>query len=253
MKIIIKYILLILISFLFVSCAKTPYTKRSQFIMMDVNQEMRLGLQEAKKILKSEKISRDRRKTAMVKRVGKKIAKVSAQNNFKWEFFLIDKDILNAFCLPGGKVFVYKGIFKAVKNEDQLAVVMGHEIAHALARHGAERMSMVQLSNIGKNILTKTLGGSKYANIANIAYGMTQNYGLVLPYSRKFEYEADEIGLYLMTKAGYNPKEAIKFWQNMRKLKNGNNPPTFLSTHPADYNRIKKLKKLIPKALKYYK
>ncbi len=191
---------------------------------------------------------------AHVQRVGKRIAKAAAQPGYKWQFFVIEKDQLNAFCLPGGKVFVYTGLFKAVQNEDQLAVVMGHEIAHAIARHGAERMSMMQLGRMGKEIAAKTLGGGQYSQAINQAYGVGETYGMVLPFSRKFEYEADEIGLYLMTKAGYNPNEAVRFWDNMRRLKQGSKtPPEFLSTHPADLNRIKRIRSLIPIAQKNYR
>ena len=222
--------------------------------MFSPSQELQMGYQSAQQILKNERISNDRRINALVQKVGQRIAKAAAQPGYKWQFFVIEKDQLNAFCLPGGKVFVYTGLFKAVQNEDQLAVVMGHEIAHAIARHGAERMSMIQLGRMGKEIASQTLGGGKYAQIINQAYGAGETYGMVLPFSRKFEYEADEIGLYLMTKAGYNPKEAVKFWDNMRRLKEGTkNPPEFLSTHPADINRIRKIQSLIPKALQHYR
>ncbi len=254
MKSIIKLLLLGLTIAVFIACSKTPYTNRKQMVMFSPQQELQMGYQSAQQILKTERISNDRRINALVQRVGQKIAKAAAQPGYKWQFFVIEKDMLNAFCLPGGKVFVYTGLFKAVQNEDQLAVVMGHEIAHAIARHGAERMSMIQLGRMGKEIASQTLGGGKYAQIINQAYGAGETYGMVLPFSRKFEYEADEIGLYLMTKAGYNPNEAVKFWDNMRRLKQGTrNPPEFLSTHPADINRIKKIQSLIPKALQHYR
>lgn len=254
MKSIVKILLLGLIVAVFIACSKTPYTNRKQMVMFSPQQELQMGYQSAQEILKTERISNDRRINALVQRVGQKIARAAAQPGYKWQFFVIEKDMLNAFCLPGGKVFVYTGLFKAVQNEDQLAVVMGHEIAHAIARHGAERMSMIQLGRMGKEIASKTLGGGKYAQVINQAYGAGETYGMVLPFSRKFEYEADEIGLYLMTKAGYDPYQAVKFWDNMRKLKQGTrNPPEFLSTHPADINRIRKISSLIPKALKHYK
>jgi predicted Zn-dependent protease len=254
MRYIVKIVLLSLILSIFTSCSKTPYTNRKQMVIFSPQQELQMGYQSAQQILQHEKVSNDRRINALVQRVGKRIANAAAQPGYKWQFFVIDKDQLNAFCLPGGKVFVYTGLFKAVQNEDQLAVVIGHEVAHAIARHGAERMSMIQLGRMGKEIASKTLGGGKYAQVINQAYGAGETYGMVLPFSRKFEYEADEIGLYLMTKAGYNPNEALKFWDNMRRLKQGmKNPPEFLSTHPADINRIKKIQALIPKALQHYK
>jgi len=254
MKSIVKFLLLVLTVAVFIACSKTPYTNRKQMVMFSPAQELQMGFQSAQQILKTERLSNDRRINTLVQRVGQKIARAAAQPGYKWQFFVIEKDQLNAFCLPGGKVFVYTGLFKAVQNEDQLAVVIGHEVAHAIARHGAERMSMIQLGRMGKQIASKTIGGGQYAQIINQAYGAGETYGLVLPFSRKFEYEADEIGLYLMTKAGYNPKEAITFWDNMRRLKQGSrNPPEFLSTHPADINRIRKIQSLIPKALQHYR
>ncbi len=254
MKSIVKLLFLGLTIAIFSACSKTPYTNRQQVVIFSPSQELQMGYQSAQEILKKERISNDRRINALVQRVGKKIAKAAAQPGYKWQFFVIDKDQLNAFALPGGKVFVYTGLFKAVQNEDQLAVVMGHEVAHAIARHGAERMSMIQLGRMGKEIASKTLGGGKYAGVINQAYGVGETYGMVLPFSRKFEYESDEIGLYLMAKAGYNVNEAVRFWDNMRKLKQGSaNPPEFLSTHPADLNRIRRIQSLIPKANKYYR
>lgn len=254
MKTIVQITLFISAILLFIACSKTPYTNRQQMIIFSPQEELQMGYQSAQEVLKTEKISNDRRITTLVNRVGQRIAKAAAQPDYKWQFFVIEKDQLNAFCLPGGKVFVYTGLFKAVQNEDQLAVVMGHEIAHAIARHGAERVSMMQLGNIGKEIASQTLGGGQYKNVIDQAYGIGSTYGVVLPFSRKFEYEADEIGLYLMTKAGYNPREAVTFWDNMRRLKEGSqNPPEFLSTHPADTNRIKQIQQLIPVAERNYR
>ena len=255
MKKIIQLFALAFIAIYFSAClASTPYTHRKQLVLFSPQQEMQMGYQSAQQILKKERLSRDPRLNAVVQRVGKRIAAAAAQPNYKWQFFVIDKDVLNAFCLPGGKVFVYKGLFRAVQNEDQLAVVIGHEVAHAIARHGAERMSMMQLGRMGKTIAAQTISGGKYAGAINKAYGSVEGVGLVLPFSRKFEYEADEIGLYLMTKAGYNPREALTFWDNMRRLSAGKRkPPEFLSTHPADINRIRKIQQRIPVALKNYR
>jgi predicted Zn-dependent protease len=254
MKRLFKLLFASLMAFYLGGClAQTPYTHRKQLVMFSPAQEMQMGLQSARAILQKEPLSRDPRLNAIVQRVGRKLAAAANKPEYQWEFFVIDKDVLNAFCLPGGKVFVYKGLFRAVENEDQLAVVLGHEIAHALARHGAERMSLMQLGRLGKTIAAKTISGGKYAGAINQAYGNFEGVGLVLPFSRKFEYEADEIGLYLMTQAGYNPYEAIKFWDNMRRLSAGKRkPPEFLSTHPADRNRIKKLQREIPIAIKKY-
>ena len=252
---IIQLLTLAFISIYFSAClASAPYTNRKQLVLVSPQQEMKMGYQSAQQILKKERLSRDPQLNAMVQRVGQRIAQAADQPNYKWQFFVIDKDVLNAFCLPGGKIFVYKGLFRAVKNEDQLAVVMAHEVAHAIARHGAERMSMMQLGRMGKTVAGQVISGGKYAGAINKAYGSVEGVGLVLPFSRKFEYEADEIGLYLMTKAGYNPREALNFWDNMRRLSAGTKkPPEFLSTHPADANRIKKIQERIPVAEKHYK
>ncbi len=253
MKKILKIILFSTIVYSFIACSKTPYTHRNQVVMFSPQQELQMGYQAAKEILQKEPLSRNRQLNAVVQKVGKKIARAAAQPNYKWEFFVIEKDQLNAFCLPGGKVFVYSGLFKAVQNEDQLAVVIAHEVAHAIARHGAERMSITQLGRMGASVAAG-MAGPQYGGLVKQAYGVTEGIGIVLPFSRKFEYEADEIGLYLMTKAGYNPNEALKFWSNMRRLSaNSRKPPEFLSTHPADINRIKRIQKLIPKAQKHYK
>jgi len=253
-KIVFRLLFLSLSFFIISGCSKTPYTNRNQVVIFSPQQELQMGYQSAQEILKKERVSNDPRLNAIVRKVGTKIARAAAQPGYQWQFFVIDKDVPNAFCLPGGKVFVYSGLFRAVQNEDQLATVIGHEVAHAIARHGAERMSMIELGRMGKQIATQAIGGGKYTNIINQAYGAGETFGLVLPFSRKFEYEADEIGLYLMTKAGYDPREALRFWQNMMRLtQNTKKPPEFLSTHPADQHRIERLKKLIPKALKYYR
>jgi predicted Zn-dependent protease len=240
----IVFILLVIL-FGFVGCQKTPYTDRSQLVLYSYNEEMQMGETGSKDILKKEKLSRDKKKIDMVKRVGQRIAKV-ANTNYNWEFHVIEKDMLNAFCLPGGKVFVYEGIFKAAKNEDQLATVMSHEIAHALARHGVERMSMGQLASIGK-VAVGEAAGLRGNEAFDMAFGIGAQYGLMLPYSRSFEYEADEIGIHLMKKAGYNTNEAVNFWKNMKAQKNGNQPVEFMSTHPADDNRIANIKRIIAK------
>ena len=242
------------ITLFFIACSKTPYTNRKQLVIFSPQQELQMGYQSAKEILKRERLSRDPRLNAIVKKVGMNIARAAAQPGYKWQFFVIDKDVPNAFCLPGGKVFVYSGLFRAVENEDQLATVIAHEVAHAIARHGAERMSMIQLGRMGKQIAAQAIGGGKYTGLINQAYGAGETFGMVLPFSRKFEYEADEIGIYLMTKAGYDPRQALRFWQNMMRLsKNSRKPPEFLSTHPTDQHRIERIRKLIPKALKYYR
>jgi len=255
MKIIQKIILSAILALLFISCTKAPITGRSQFIMVDQAQEMQLGLQSAKKILQTQKISRDPVKNAMVQRVGKKIANITGQKNYKWEFFVIDNNKeANAFCLPGGKVFVYTGLFKYIANDAELASVMGHEIGHALARHGAERMSSGMLAQTGGQVLQSVMvGQGNPQNTAMVmgAFGIGTQLGVMLPHSRTQEYEADHIGLVLMAKAGYNPNSALTFWTKFSK--SGQTPPEYLSSHPAPANRIATIKKLIPQVMPIYR
>lgn len=229
-------------------CATAPVTNRSQFIMVSTQEEVSMGATEAQKVVKSSKISTDRALQERIKRIGNRIAAVSGRSDFAWEFTVIDDATPNAFCLPGGKVFFYTGILKLTQNDDQIAAVMGHEIAHALARHGAERMSMQMASNVGAQVLATALGvPAEYQDLYAQAYGITSQVGLILPYSRKFEHEADQIGVYLMWKAGYDPNQALRFWENMARVsKSGQKPPAFLSTHPADEERIKAIREYIP-------
>jgi len=242
-----KLLSTVLVGLLLVGCTKTPLTNRTQFMMISPDQEMALGATEAKKVVETSKISTDKKLQDRVKRIGEKIAAVSGRSDFAWEFTVIQDDTPNAFCLPGGKVFFYTGILKITENDDQIATVMGHEIAHALARHGAERMSMQSASNIGAQVLAAALNvPAQYQNLYAQAYGVTSQVGLILPYSRKFEHEADQIGVYLMYKAGYNPAQALKFWENMAGLsKSSQKPPAFLSTHPADDERIREIREYI--------
>lgn len=242
-----KLLSTILVGLLLVGCTKTPVTNRTQFMMISPDQEMALGATEAKKVVEISKVSTDKKLQDRVKRIGERIAAVSGRSDFAWEFTVIDDATPNAFCLPGGKVFFYTGILKITENDDQIATVMGHEIAHALARHGAERMSMQSASNIGAQVLAAALNvPAQYQNLYAQAYGVTSQVGLILPYSRKFEHEADQIGVYLMYKAGYNPAQALKFWENMARLsKSSQKPPAFLSTHPADDERIREIREYI--------
>ena len=242
-----KLLSAVLVGLLLVGCTKTPVTNRTQFMMISPDQEMALGATEANKVVETSKVSTDKKLQDRVKRIGERIAAVSGRSDFAWEFTVIQDDTPNAFCLPGGKVFFYTGILKITENDDQIATVMGHEIAHALARHGAERMSMQSASNIGAQVLAAALNvPAQYQNLYAQAYGVTSQVGLILPYSRKFEHEADQIGVYLMWKAGYNPAQALKFWENMARLsKSSQKPPAFLSTHPADDERIREIREYI--------
>jgi len=248
-----------ILALLFIGCTKAPITGRSQFIMVSPQQELALGFESAKKVLETEKISSDPQKNAMVKRIGQRIAQIASNQypvakNFNWEFFVIDNnEEANAFCLPGGKVFVYTGLFKYVANDDELAAVMGHEIGHALARHGAERMSAGQAQQIGGQLLGAVMQGR--GNPANTAmamqaFGIGTQLGVMLPHSRTQEYEADHIGLVLAAKSGYNPRSALSFWEKFGA--SGETPPEYLSTHPAPTNRIAQIKALLPKTIPMY-
>ncbi len=249
---IVRKFLLAFFIFLLTACSHTPYTGRKQLILLSPSQEIQMGLQAKRQILSHQKISHDPRLNAMVRRVGSRIAQAANQPNYKWEFYVIDSPQVNAFCLPGGKIFVYTGLFKVVKNDNELAIVLGHEVAHAIARHGAERVSMMELGDIAKQIALKK-AGPRYQNMINQAYGIGANYGIFLPFSRKFEYEADEIGLYLAAKAGYDPRVAIEFWNKMRAMsQNMRKPPEFASTHPSDIHRIQRLRAIMPRAVAIY-
>jgi len=249
---ILKVLFSVFIAFVFTACTHSPYTHRNQLILISPAQEMQMGYRSEQEILRKSSINHDPRLNAMVRRVGQNIARVANQPNYRWSFHVINGKQINAFCLPGGKVFVYTGLLKIVDNESQLATVIAHEVAHAIARHGAERLSMMQLGDLGRKLAIKA-AGARYQNVINQVYGVGANYGVFLPYSRRFEYEADEIGLYLMAKAGYDPREAIKFWEKMlQATRNMRKPPEFASTHPSDINRIRRLQALLPKAMQYY-
>ncbi|MDE5602352.1 MAG: M48 family metallopeptidase, partial [Helicobacter sp.] len=178
-------------------------------------------------------------------RVGWRIANASKREDFKWEFYLIEEEQKNAFCLPGGKVFVYTGLMNIIENDDELAVVMSHEIAHALLRHGGERMSMQTLTQLGGNILGAIVGAQVpgYSSLINQAYNLGSNVGVILPFSRAHELEADKLGILLVQKAGYNPQAALRFWQKMSE--DGNKGSDFFSTHPSDSKRIEAIQNLL--------
>lgn len=232
-------LLFLLAAFLIAGCAQAPVTGRSQFIIISNDQEMALGLSESEKIKKASTLSTDKAQVERVRRIGERIAAVSGREDFNWEFNVIVSDDVNAFCLPGGKVFFYTGILKLTENDDQIATVMGHEIAHALARHGAERLSMQTASDLGAQVLAVALDiPPQYQGLYSQAYGISTQVGVMLPYSRQHEHEADQIGVYLMWKAGFDPNEAVTFWKRMQKAGEGKAPPEFLSTHPSDQSRI---------------
>ena len=240
---------------LLIGCAKAPITGRTQLIMVSPQQEQAMGFQTEKEILKKEKLSTDKALVARVERVGMRIAKATGIEK-DWKFYVIDKhDVPKAFCLANGHVFVYSGIMKYVDNDAQLATVIAHEIGHAIAHHVAEQVSVAMMTNLAATAAAAAIQHNVKSSTEQAAYmaalGLGANVGVVLPYSRMMESEADHIGLMLMAKACYDPREALKFWEKFAKK--GKEPIVYLSTHPSSSQRIADLKKLMPKAMKIYR
>jgi predicted Zn-dependent protease len=240
---------------LILACQTVPLTGRSQLILMSEQEELSLGVQAYQQVLKEAKLSQDPKVNEMVKRVGIKLAQVSERADYEWEFNAVEDDkMVNAFALPGGKVAVYTGLLPITRDETGLAVVLAHEIGHAIARHGAERISTQKLAQLGEIGLIVALGGKDPQTVKAIdtAYGIGAGVGVLLPFSRQHESEADHIGLILMAKAGYPPQTAVEFWQRMLEAKKDNKaPPEFLSTHPSDERRIKQIQDWLPEVSQY--
>jgi predicted Zn-dependent protease len=235
-------------------CRSVPVTGRRQVVLMPESQEIQLGEQAYEQTLAEESISQNAELAEMVERVGRRIAAVSGKPEYDWEFRVIAKDVQNAFALPGGKVAIYEGILPICQSEAGVAVVMSHEIAHAIARHGGERMahqSGVKAVGWGLDAVAKKQTDGATAEMIMKGYGVTSKYGIVYPYSRKHESEADAIGLILMAKAGYDPSVAPEFWERFSKV-SGSKPHEWLSTHPADARRAADLRAMMPEAMKYY-
>lgn len=236
-------------------CRTTPITGRRQMLIVPESQEISLGLKAYEETLATEQPSDNVRWAKMVERVGRRIANVAGRPDYQWEFQLVESPEMNAFALPGGKVAIYEGILPVCVNEAGLAVVMSHEIAHALARHGGERMSQEYLvSGLGKVVNWAMQNRSAVAQQrVAAALGVASKYGVVLPYSRKHESEADHMGMILMAKAGYDPREAPLFWERFGQAQAaGEKPIEFLSTHPADARRASDLHSLLPDAMSHY-
>ncbi|UCF94066.1 MAG: M48 family metallopeptidase [Desulfobacterales bacterium] len=246
-------------------CAEVPLTHRKSLRLLPDAELMALSLQQYSEVLNKSKLSTDARKVRMVRQVGGRIARAAEAfltesgeqatlKNYQWEFNLIEDDkTVNAWVMPGGKASVYTGILPFTRDETGLAVVLGHEAAHAIADHGNERMSQGLLANMGGMALSVALAHNsrQTQDLFMAAFGLGANVGLLLPYSRLQESEADRIGLTLMARAGYDPRAAVPFWDRMNQ-KEGPRPPEFLSTHPAPQTRITDIKKYIPEALQYY-
>ncbi|MDD5139063.1 MAG: M48 family metallopeptidase [Verrucomicrobiales bacterium] len=239
-------------------CDTVPVTGRQQFNIMSTSQEAQLGLTSFNQLKKETPISKDPAANALVQKVGHRIAAVAGKDmpGAQWEFVVFESKEANAFCLPGGKVGVYTGILPITKDESGMATVIGHEVAHAVARHGGERMSEAMVLQTGGQILGTTLSGSdpRLQAAANVAYGLTSQVGVALPHSRAQESEADHIGLIYMAEAGYDPRMAVAFWQRFADFEKqqGGSTPAFLRTHPTDAKRIQQLQVWMPEALAQY-
>lgn len=235
-------------------CSTVPGTGRRQLLTMSEAEENQMGLTAYKEVLEKEPLSKNEKYRQMVERVGQRIAAVSNRPNFDWEFKVIESDTQNAFCLPGGKVAVYTGMLPVCQTEAGLAVVMSHEVAHAIARHGGERMSHKMAQTVGQQAVGRLLKNQdeQKQKIALTAFNVGSQYGAILPYSRKHELEADAIGLKLMAEAGYDPSVAPEFWDRFAQLKGAGGPVEFLSTHPADSRRSASLREQLPQAMDIY-
>lgn len=257
------YITVIL--FLLSGCGSVPVTGRKQMLLVSDQEVLTLSLQQYDEFIKSAPLSTNKQNTALVVKVGQNIAnavETYMKNNgyaseiadFSWEFNLVKSNDVNAFCMPGGKIVVYEGILPVTQNETGLAVVLGHEVAHAVAKHANERMSQQVMSQYGSAALGTVLSGSSATTQALGAtlYGLGSQYGVMLPFSRKQELEADKLGLIFMAMAGYDPAQAEGFWQRM-SANSGGSVAEFASTHPSDATRIKEIQENLPEAMKYYK
>lgn len=264
MKKIWKYAGILAVVAVLAACSTVPIIGRKQMNLLPESQLVSMSLTNYKQFLDTNQVVTNTANQKMVLQAGTKISaaveKFLKENgmedrlkDFKWEFNLVNDATPNAWCMPGGKVVFYSGILPICKDEQGVAVVMGHEIAHAVARHGNERMSqglIAQMGGMALDVATKEQP-EQTRNLFLTAYGMGSQVGVLLPYSRKHEYEADKLGLIFMVMAGYDANQAVLFWQRMSQLSSGTKTPEFLSTHPIDTKRIAELQKFIPEAEKY--
>ena len=237
-----------------VACARVEGTNRNRLLLTSASQENALGVQAYAEVKQQEKLSTDPDAIALVTRVGKRLAAAAPNEGFTYEFTVLDSPTVNAFCLPGGKVAVYTGILPWCQNEASLAAVLGHEIGHAIARHGGERMSQQMVQQVGTQaaaavMQAKGVTPTNQNLMLGLAGGLAQ-YGVLLPYSRAHELEADYLGLTYMAKAGYDPHEAVAFWKRFSAL--GGSTPALMSTHPSSPDRAKQMAEKMPEAEKLY-
>jgi predicted Zn-dependent protease len=247
----------LLVGLILISCYTNPQTRRKEFVLFTPQEEANLGFSSFAEIKSKTPVSSDAGQNELVTRVGQRIASVVELPYAQWEFVVFNEPgTVNAFCLPGGKVGVYSGILPVTQDEFGMATVLGHEISHAVARHGGERMTqslLVQLGGIGLQAALQNKP-AQTQQLAMAAYGIGSTVGIELPFSRKEEYEADEMGLIYMAKAGYDPRHAVEFWRRFKVMNDqqGGAPPEFLSTHPVDANRIAALEKKLPEAIRVF-
>ena len=253
-----KYLSIFCACLLLAGCSSVPLTGRKQLLLVSDQEVLSSSLTQYNDYMKTAKKTSSGSEASMVTRVGKKIAAATEQylrangmadeiKNFAWEFNLVKDNQVNAFCMPGGKIVVYEGLMDLVSSDDELAVVIGHEVAHAVAKHSNERLSQQIVAQYGAQILSAAVANKSAAvqNVASSVYGIGAQYGVMLPFSRKHESEADYMGLILMTIAGYNPDVAVGFWQKM-SAGSGGKTPEFMSTHPSDARRIADIQKELP-------
>jgi predicted Zn-dependent protease len=257
-----------LVAAMAVACSKNPITGRSQAKLLPESELQAMATSQYQQFLATNKVvsSTNNRDAEMVKRVGQRITTAVNQffaskgrsedlKGYNWEYNLVQDNAANAWCMPGGKIVVYTGLLPITQNEAALAAVVGHEVIHAVFYHGNERMSQGLLQQLGGVALSVAIADKPQAtqNLFLTAYGLGSQVGVLLPFSRKHELEADRYGLILTAMAGYNPREAVNLWRRMEAASQGNRPPEFLSTHPSEGTRIAQLEKYMPEALKYYK
>ncbi len=247
------------------ACATVPVTGRSQLSLISNAELIPMASQQYNEVIRKGPVSRNAEQTAMIRRVGVNIQKAVEQymadknmssqlSGFAWEFNLIDEPTVNAWCMPGGKVAFYTGILPICKDETGIAVVMGHEVAHAIANHGRERMSQQMVAQVGVQSLGALMGQNPTLGNELLMQAVGAGTGLgMLKFSRQHESEADRMGLIFMAMAGYDPNEAPKFWERMSSLSGGQEPPEFLSTHPSHETRVRDLQSWIPEAMQHYK
>ena len=250
---------LVALLFVLAGCQSNPYSGRSQFLLLSEGQEVAMGVEAFAQVSDEVPRSDDPRFTEPLLRVGAAISRVADEMRaeqgkapYEWEFVVIeDPKTLNAWCMPGGKIAFYTGIYPVLEDEAGMAIVMGHEVCHALLRHGGERVSQDVVAKVGLSAMSEVLNGSTYGATTMAALGMGAQLGVLLPFSRKHETEADRLGLELAARAGYDPRAAIRVWQNMSEAGSGR-VPEILSTHPDPGHRIENMSAWMPAALQLY-